>query len=178
MHGDLLNNIKLDVGCGNNCTPGFFGVDRKKFGNSVKYIVDLEEGKLPFENSSVDEIVCKHTLEHLNNPLEILDEFNRILKKGAKLTLVVPYFSSPSANVPMHKNYWSHSSIMFFKNDYHENSSKWASCDFAYSFSGRSLPAQMIDLPFKAIIRVFGFKFYETFFCYVRPVEIKFVAVK
>jgi len=51
----------------------------------------------PFEDESVDEVHMYHVLEHLNNPLQKVEELHRILKVGGKLFIRVPHFSSMGA---------------------------------------------------------------------------------
>ena len=171
--------MKIDVGCGNNCKPGFIGVDIAKFSDDVKYIVNLEKEKLPFKDNSVEEIYCAHVLEHLSNPIEVVAEFNRILMPGGKLTIRVPYFADPRANVPMHKNYWSCTSKMFFNNSYFEFDMKWNSVKMDARFSSENILAKIIDAPFNLLACVCGLDLYERYFCYFRPFyELKFEIIK
>ena len=48
--------------------------------------------KLPFNDVSVDHIYCSHFLEHLykDEAINLLDEFNRVLKPDGTIYLVVP----------------------------------------------------------------------------------------
>lgn len=98
--------MKLDIGCGATCLDGYVGVDYKKYGDHIKYIVDLNKQKLPFEDNSIDEIHCAHTLEHLDSPFDVLDEFKRVLKPEAKCIIKVPYCRHYQAFHPHHKTYW------------------------------------------------------------------------
>lgn len=41
--------------------------------------------------SSVDGILCCHVLEHIEEPLKVLNEFNTLMKKKGILVLIVPY---------------------------------------------------------------------------------------
>jgi predicted SAM-dependent methyltransferase len=171
--------IKLDIGCGNACREGYIGMDIAKFSKDVKIIVNLEKQKIPCKDNSVDEIYCAHVLEHLNNPIEVLDEFNRILKPGGKLIIRVPYFADSQANVPMHKNYWSCRCKMFFDNSYFEMNSKWKSVSMEARFASHNFLAKMIDFPFEFLARKLGLDIYERYFCYLRPFyEIKFEVIK
>jgi len=171
--------VKLDIGAGVDCKPGFIGIDIEKFDSDIKYVVNFEKEKIPFKNNSVDEIYCAHVLEHLSNPIEVIDEFNRILKPGGKLTIRVPYFADPRANVPMHKNYWSCQCKMFFDNSYFEIQSKWSSVELTPYFASHNLLAKIIDAPFKALVGLIGVDKYERYFCYARPFyELKFEIIK
>lgn len=48
----------------------------------------------PIETGSLDTIYSSHCLEHVENPLEHLKEFNIKLKSTGKLILVIPYEAS------------------------------------------------------------------------------------
>ena len=110
--------MKLDIGCGKNKKEGFIGIDRIKFDgvdlvfNIVKRIAILhpdpeepladplyEYNKLPYEESSVDEIHFSHALEHFTGVerAHILNEFYRVLKNGSKAHVIVPYWCSNRA---------------------------------------------------------------------------------
>jgi predicted SAM-dependent methyltransferase len=72
------------------------GDDRWKIvdiAKSADYVLNLNDGKLPFENGEVMFIYCSHTLEHIEPasiPL-ILKEFRRVLnKKKGIIRFVVP----------------------------------------------------------------------------------------
>ncbi len=49
---------------------------------------------LPLENESVDAILCKSVLEHLQEPKKAIEEMWRVLKKGGKI-LVYTHFIYP-----------------------------------------------------------------------------------
>lgn len=96
--------MKIDLG----------GGESKKYPDYIK--VDLIEGdgisfgginfnfdKLPFENNSIDDIICSHTLEHIENTKHFLNEIHRILKKDAPITFIVPYGLHPGSSKPVHK---------------------------------------------------------------------------
>jgi SAM-dependent methyltransferase len=50
---------------------------------------DLEN--VPLRNDSVDCILCMVTLEHTQNPRQVIQEFARVLKTGGTLVMVVPF---------------------------------------------------------------------------------------
>lgn len=50
--------------------------------------------RLPLKPDSADMLICQEGLEHFSDQLAALKEFNRILKKGGKLLLTVPNYSS------------------------------------------------------------------------------------
>ena len=51
---------------------------------------DVACDPLPFENSTVDCVICVHLIEHLENPLWFLQEVYRVLSEGGGIILVTP----------------------------------------------------------------------------------------
>jgi hypothetical protein len=109
--------LKLDLGCGPHPKEGFEGVDKIDF--KQKYVLDLAEPadevhrhwgntfmRWPWGNESVDEVHSSHFLEHLTNEerIHFYNELYRVLKKDAKVTIIVPHWSSGRAyGDPTHK---------------------------------------------------------------------------
>lgn len=53
---------------------------------------DLSE-TLPIESNSIDYIICQEGIEHIPNQLNLLEEFNRALKKDGVLLITTPNYS-------------------------------------------------------------------------------------
>lgn len=87
--------MKLDLGAGKNKKEGFEGVDSIAF-DGVDHVVDLTVTPWPFEDNSVDEVHCSHFVEHLTGRerVSFVNELYRILKPGAKATIIVPHWAS------------------------------------------------------------------------------------
>ncbi|WP_269624011.1 class I SAM-dependent methyltransferase [Prochlorococcus marinus] len=88
-----MNDIKLNLGCGEKRFPGYLNVD--KFGTpDLKH--DLESFPWPWEANSVSEIALIHVLEHLGKETEvyfgIFKEMYRVCKHGSKIQIIVPHF--------------------------------------------------------------------------------------
>lgn len=96
----MSNYKKLNLGCGDKKISGFVNVD---FVESVKpdIVWDLEKMPWPFKDSSVDEILLNHVLEHLGQQtsvyLSIIKEIYRICIDGAIIHIKVPH--------PRHENF-------------------------------------------------------------------------
>jgi len=86
--------MKLNLGCGHDHKEGYVNVDISDLGHPDQ-VVDLEALPWPWDESSVDEILIKHTLEHLGHTtkqyLDIICEFWRICCDGALITIIVPH---------------------------------------------------------------------------------------
>lgn len=98
--------VKLDVGCGPHKKVGYIGIDILPM-DGVDFLVDFNKESLPIDNNSVDEIYTSHFLEHVENPVKLMEEFNRILKDGGILEIIVPHYTNPYAHHFTHKTYWS-----------------------------------------------------------------------
>jgi SAM-dependent methyltransferase len=107
----------LDIGCG-GCTElnsykqaGWecFGIDPdpdvknigKKYGLNI-CIGELKEAK--YHENFFDLIIMKHSLEHIPNPNEILEEVYRVLKSDGVLYIEVP--NGESFEIKIFKNFW------------------------------------------------------------------------
>lgn len=101
---------KLDIGCGkldkvkierykrylgDYHPQEYIGVDRVKL-RGVDIVCNITEG-LPFENETVDEVVCIHILEHVQDLESVMREFHRVLKSEGALKIWVPHCFSPGA---------------------------------------------------------------------------------
>jgi SAM-dependent methyltransferase len=60
----------------------------KERGYNVKYANVTK--KLPFKNNSFDAIYCSHLVEHLDDPLYLMKEIKRILKKNGRGVIITP----------------------------------------------------------------------------------------
>ncbi len=56
--------------------------------------VDLESGRLPWEDESVDVVLCNQVLEHLKNVWLPMSEMHRVLRRGGHAVLSVPNLAS------------------------------------------------------------------------------------
>jgi len=83
--------MKLNLGSGIKRYEGFLNVDSDP---SVQpdILVDLETGKLPIEDNSVDEIKAYHIFEHIgSNFFSFLQELYRVCQDGAIIDVHVPH---------------------------------------------------------------------------------------
>ncbi len=107
------NRKKLHLGCGRMILNGWINLDKMNL-PGVDVAADLDDCKntpLPFEDDSIDEMLCSHTIEHLQNTLPFMEELYRIAKPDATAIFLVPYGSSDAAfEDPTHvRPYFLHS---------------------------------------------------------------------
>ena len=96
-----LNGRVLDFGCGSKPYKTLFtnaidyvGLDMENEGHShEKEEVDVYyDGKIiPFENEYFDSVFSSEVFEHVFDIDPILDEINRVLKKGGKILISLPF---------------------------------------------------------------------------------------
>ena len=168
-------SIKLDIGCGDYKKEGYIGIDR--FSRpGVDLVIELETQQLPYENNTVDEIYCSHLIEHLSDPIKLIEEFNRVLKIGGKLTLIVPHYTNPYACSIAHKTYWSLMSIDQEILDYYTDTEFiLLSKQICVSFI---LDENWLDRLVNMVLNA-NQKFYERYLSLIYRVwEIRFVMVK
>tara|TARA_Y100000590_G_scaffold264800_3_gene297623 strand:- start:332 stop:1138 length:807 start_codon:yes stop_codon:yes gene_type:complete len=104
---DLKNKKLLDVGAGHQPYKAYFknciyeSCDNEEVISDIKY--DIANAKhtfnadinknIPREDEYYDLVLCSEVLEHVYNPLNVISEISRILKKDGILILTVPQSS-------------------------------------------------------------------------------------
>jgi SAM-dependent methyltransferase len=88
---------KLDLGCGPNKQPGYYGVDSIDF-VGVDLVFDLTQ-PWPWADGSIEQVFSSHFYEHLTNPqrVHVLNELGRVLKTGGTATIIAPHWSNACA---------------------------------------------------------------------------------
>jgi SAM-dependent methyltransferase len=135
--------MKIDIACGQNKTPGFFGIDIAPC-EGVDKVMDLEKFPWDIESDSVDEVVCNHYFEHTANPMEFMNELYRIMKPGAQAKIVTPYYTSIRCwQDPTHKNAISEATYYYYNKGWRDANKLDhypITCDFDIQF-GHSINA-------------------------------------
>ena len=85
--------LKLNLGSAKQRLPGYLSVDNNPNADRVDVVHNLDRLPWPFEDSSVQEIVMDHVLEHLEDTIGVIQELYRISADGARLEIRVPHFS-------------------------------------------------------------------------------------
>jgi SAM-dependent methyltransferase len=97
----------LDVGCGSAKTPGAVGLDRSP-DTAADIVHDLDSFPYPIADSSFDQILLQDVIEHVGDPIRMLEELHRIARDRATIQLRTPHYSSVLAyGDPTHRHYFS-----------------------------------------------------------------------
>jgi SAM-dependent methyltransferase len=94
----------LDAGAGASKYRSFFThckYETQDFcqyrGHLVQYLQPIDHVcdivRIPLQSESLDAVVCTEVLEHVLDPMAVLDEFARLLRPGGKLFLTAPFLS-------------------------------------------------------------------------------------
>ncbi len=109
--------MKLNIGCGNKKIDGYIGVDKFQC-DAADYICDIENDRLPFEDSSVNGIILDNVIEHFYDISKVINELVRVSEKGTVIKIITPHFSSLSSWIdPTHIHHLSYFSFDHFEKD-------------------------------------------------------------
>jgi len=162
---------KLNLGCGNDIKKNYLNVDLFNNNLGIDLIFDLNKYPYPLKENQFDEVLMLNILEHLTNPVKVMEEIHRISKDNAKIIIEVPHFSSYCAWADMtHIRPYS-----YFAFDYYNISNKKESGSLE---SKRKM--KFIVKPYLSFNRVYRYlgvsyffnkfpKLYETFFAFIFP---------
>ncbi|OEH85463.1 methyltransferase [Desulfuribacillus stibiiarsenatis] len=111
------DKIVLDIGCGAGgktlyyATLGakvVFGIDpvekykeeatqlaTKKGLQDITTFITGDAAKMPFESNVIDTIIMNDAMEHVDDPVAVLNECYRVLRKGGKLYINFPPYHHP-----------------------------------------------------------------------------------
>lgn len=164
--------ICLDIGCGPSKKDGYVGIDMFDEPN-VDYVMDLEHEKIPLPDKSVDLIYTSHFLEHLSDPGRMIMEFNRLLKEGGKVEIIVPHYTNPYAYHFTHKTYWSSFTLHQQYIDYYLNTNLVV---LSKKINMRFHP--LVDSFFTKIVNFYPNIYERLFAKIIHAWEIEFLLVK
>jgi SAM-dependent methyltransferase len=157
----------LDLGCGYEKVPGALGLDRVRL-PGVDVLADVTGSALPFQDNSFDVIHANHLLEHIHDLEALLAELARIGKPGARIHVLVPYFSCVGAfGDPTHVRFFTYYTFDHFTEDPSRHT--W--------FSGTRFRIARRKIGFGRLFRLLGVAWwanrwphiYENFFAFTLP---------
>jgi SAM-dependent methyltransferase len=95
----------LDIGCGINKIPGAVGMDVNPF-TAADIVHDLDDLPYPFADDQFDEVVGRHVIEHVRDPMAVMSELHRITRPGGLIKLVAPHWTNPDFATDLtHRNH-------------------------------------------------------------------------
>jgi len=110
--------LKLNIGCGPpkvQKKKGYVNMDINPL-CKPDVVRDVSRG-LPYSDGVVDEIICEHVIEHLDDDdfVFFFNECHRVLKLGNVLEVAAPYYMGKWAYIdPTHKRLITEFSFDFF----------------------------------------------------------------
>jgi predicted SAM-dependent methyltransferase len=131
--------VKYNLACGQNRLDGFINIDIIKT-DQTDIVMDLEIYPWEIADNSVDEIMVSHYIEHVSDLMKFVDELYRITKKGSKITVIAPYYTSVRAwQDPTHKHAISEMTFLYFNKGWREQNRLThypikADFDFSYGY--------------------------------------------
>ena len=95
----------LDIGCGANKVPGALGMDINPR-TAADVIHDLDDLPYPFSDDQFDEVIGRHVIEHVREPMAVMCELHRITRNGGVVKLVAPHWTNPDFATDLtHRNH-------------------------------------------------------------------------
>jgi SAM-dependent methyltransferase len=114
MTDSLRSSVLLNLGCGNKRIDGYLGVDRYPCAGA-DILCDLN-GRLPFENNTVNGFLLDNVIEHIPDIPALMSEIVRTGKQGARVSIITPHFTSLSSwKDPTHLHHLSYFSFDHFE---------------------------------------------------------------
>ena len=87
---NMLNG--LDLGCSNRKKISYcVGIDKDRCGGKTPEIVWDGTKELPFRDETLDFICGSHIIEHIENPIQAIENWLKKLRSGGMLLLIVPH---------------------------------------------------------------------------------------
>jgi len=95
----------LDIGCGVNKVAGSIGMDINP-DTAADVVHDLDDLPYPFGDDQFDEVVGRHVIEHVRDPMAVMTELHRITRSGGIVRLVAPHWTNPDFATDLtHRNH-------------------------------------------------------------------------
>ncbi len=91
--------LRINLGSGHSELSGFVNLDLP--------VWDANVNPIPYANETVRTVFAFHFLEHVEDPIKMLREIERVLEPGGVASIVVPYYNSQMAAHDLyHKSVW------------------------------------------------------------------------
>ena len=123
---DLQDGVPLRLNLGSGPVPkgGLYSVDHADI-EGIDIIADLNEPLTLLPDNCAEYVFTSHTLEHIDNLLQLLGEIHRITRPGGVIEIVVPHFSNPYYySDPTHVHFFGLYTMSYFA-DTEKQPHKW-----------------------------------------------------
>ena len=90
--------LAINLGAGNKHIPGTVALDLPEW--------DADTEPIPYGDEIVACIHAYHFLEHVEDPIDMLREMQRVLVPGGVANIVVPYYNSQMQHQDLHHKNW------------------------------------------------------------------------
>ncbi len=90
---EICQGCGLDVGSADRplCPTHICGITTVDIDKDIDADIVADMSDMPIRPNSQDFIVCSHALEHVENTIDVLKEFYRVLKDGGHVGILVPH---------------------------------------------------------------------------------------
>ena len=113
---------RLNVGCGRSALGGWINLDSVRM-PGVDIVANLEScatSPLPLPDDSIDEFLLSHVLEHIREPLPMMQELWRVAAANARMTVRLPFGASDDAfEDPTHVRQYFPNSFGYFSQPFY-----------------------------------------------------------
>ncbi|MBT3404880.1 methyltransferase domain-containing protein [archaeon] len=147
------------MGCGGNYLKGWINLDIREDIKADK-IHNLEEYPYPFKKNQFNEILVKMVLEHVKDPIKMLNELTRISKNRGRIKIIVPHATSYAnfSNIVHKINFTEDSFQKPLLEEYELKEIILKKKEFIYQNKWKRY------LPFKNILKIFFMGIYDDLF--------------
>lgn len=112
---------RLNLGCGVKRLSDALNVDLRAV-CEPDLVWDLDEAPYPLPSDHYEAIYAHDVIEHLSNPVELVEEAHRLLVPDGLLEITTPHYSCSNAFTdPTHRR-----QLGYFSFDYFTDSSQWS----------------------------------------------------
>lgn len=110
-----MNSNKLNIGAWKDTKKGWINLDKFKYEN-IDVVQDLDKFPYKLPDNHFIEVEMIHVLEHLENPVRVMEEIHRICKNKARVVIAVPHWSHfMSWGDLTHKRVYSSAAFLYYE---------------------------------------------------------------